>query len=148
LEDVVEDTRTDGDRHSGRLNCTGSEDVTRERRYAPRAFRDATRTSHLVRHRRYPYVRGAACSPTLGVSPPLSRLGAPGSPPLARTGARPSLALWIGEPPAPRHRSRNRRRYFRSRNPPSPQPLAGGPSPRELSGNRHRRTRLGGYRRS
>jgi hypothetical protein len=32
LEDVVEDTRTNGDHHSGRPNCAGSEDVTRDRR--------------------------------------------------------------------------------------------------------------------
>jgi hypothetical protein len=34
MEDVVDDTRTDGGRHSARTNCVGSEDVTRDHRYA------------------------------------------------------------------------------------------------------------------
>jgi hypothetical protein len=79
-----------------RPTCAGSEDVTRDRRCAhlapsvtllePRALCDAvaTRTSG-----------GAACSPALGV--PLPR--DPGPPPLARTGAPPSLVLYIGKPP-------------------------------------------------
>jgi hypothetical protein len=33
-EDIVEDTRTDGDHHSSRPNCAGSEDVTHDRRCA------------------------------------------------------------------------------------------------------------------
>jgi hypothetical protein len=88
-EEAIEDKRTDGGCHSGRPNCTGSEDVTRDRRYVhlmpsvttlePRASSDAvaTRTS-----------RGAICSPTLGVSPPLACLEAPWSSSLARIGAR------------------------------------------------------------
>jgi hypothetical protein len=59
LEDVVDDTSIDGSRHSGRPNCVGSEDVTREARpslHAPRALRDVARTSCLVRRRRYSHV--------------------------------------------------------------------------------------------
>jgi hypothetical protein len=81
---------------------------------------------------------GAACSPTLGVSPPRAL----GTLPLTRTGAPPSLALWIREltpptwePPPPR---------VRVREPRPPQPSTGGPPWRTLSGNRRRRTCLGG----
>jgi hypothetical protein len=117
-KEAVEDKRTDGDCHSGRPNCAGSKDVTCDRHSAhlapsvttlePRASSStvATRMS-----------RGATCSLALGVSPPLACLGASWSPSLARTGPRaPSLALWIGKPPPPHHRSGNRLRYSESRN--------------------------------
>jgi hypothetical protein len=42
-----------------------------------------------------------ACPPSLGVPPPLARLGASGSLSLARTRTQPWLTLWIGEPPPP-----------------------------------------------
>jgi hypothetical protein len=51
----------------------------------------------------------------------------------------PSLRLGIEEPP-PSH--------VWVREPPPPQPSARGPPPRALSGNRRRRTRLGGHHRS
>jgi hypothetical protein len=127
-------------RHSGRTNYVESEDVMRNHCCAhlppfvtplePRASCGAfaTRTSG-----------GAACSPALGVPPPLARLGAPGSALHARTGASPSLALWIGESPPLR---------VRVGEPRPPQPPVGGPPSCALSGNRRRRTRLGGRCRS
>jgi hypothetical protein len=147
-EDVVDDTSTDGGRHSGRPNYAGSEDVMRDRRCVhlapsvtplePRASCGtvATRTSG-----------SAACSPALGVSPPRG----PRDAAAACTGAPPSLAiwiresrpptweppplLWIVEPPPPR---------IQVGEPRPPQPSAGGLSSRAHSGNRRRRTRLGG----
>jgi hypothetical protein len=92
LKYVVDDTSTDGGRHSGRPNCTGSEYVTRDRRCA-----------HLA-----PYVTPLARLPW-----ECCRLGATGTPPLAHTGPHRRLPSGSG---SRRHRPGNRRHYSGSRN--------------------------------
>jgi hypothetical protein len=59
-EDVVDETSTNVGRHSGRPNCAGSEDVTRDHRCAHLApsMMPLARTSHLMRRRRYSHVEG------------------------------------------------------------------------------------------
>jgi hypothetical protein len=124
---------------------------------APRTFRDAARTSRLVCRRRYSHIEGRRLLAGLGSA---AASGAPGTPLLARTRALSSLALWIGEPPPPTWEPPPLFRIEESPpphvevgeprppqpphvevgEPRPPQPLAGGPPPRELSGNRRRRT--------
>jgi hypothetical protein len=82
----------DGGRHSGRPNCVGSDDVTRDHccmHLAPSMTPLEPRASCGTVASRT--LGGAACSPALGVPPPLTRLGAPGTPQLARTWPRRRL---------------------------------------------------------
>jgi hypothetical protein len=86
--------------------------------------------------------RGVACSSALEVSPSQG----PGTPSHARTRALPLLALWIGEPPTWEPPSllwieESPPPHVEVGEPRPPQPLAGGPPPLALSGNRRRRTR-------
>jgi hypothetical protein len=142
-EDVVDDISTNVGRHSGRPNCSGSEDVTRDHRCAHLApsMTPLARTSRLMHRRRYSHVEGRRLLVGLGSA----AASGPGTSPLARTRVPLSLALWIGEPPpqtwAPPP-------LLRIEEPPpprvevrEPQSPAGSPPPRTLSGNHRRRTR-------
>jgi hypothetical protein len=130
-EDVVKDTRSEGGRQLGRLNCTGSEDITHDHRRTHLVpFVDAARSSrpvrcrrclHVGRHHRHSWVMVCLCRSDLGCDvvarPPWERccrlpahLGSaatshpprgPGSPPHARPKAPTSLARLIREPPPP-----------------------------------------------
>jgi hypothetical protein len=90
LEDIVDDTSTDGGRHSCRLNCAGSEDVTHDRRcthlapsvtsLVPRASCGAIATRMSG---------SAACSPVLGVPPPRGPRDTAACPHSGPTVARP-----------------------------------------------------------
>jgi hypothetical protein len=83
---------------------------------APHAFGDDTRTSCLVRRCRYSHVEGRHLLAHLG-SVAASRLPRGPVVVVACPHRGPSsLALWIGEPPPPHHRSGNRLRYSESRN--------------------------------
>jgi hypothetical protein len=68
LEDVVDDKSTNVGRHSGRPNCAGSEDVTRDQRCAHLApsVTPLARTSCLMRRRRYSHVVGRRLLAGLG----------------------------------------------------------------------------------
>jgi hypothetical protein len=102
---------------------------------------------------------GTSCSPALGVPPPLASLGASGLSLLARTGARRCSPSGSGRrshrvtdlgtvAATPDRGTAVPRVQDGEPPPPPPQPPAGGLPPRALLGNRHRRTRLGGRRRS
>jgi hypothetical protein len=77
---------------------------------APRTFRDAARTSHLVRRRRYSHIEGRCLLASL-VSAAAS--GPRGRHRLPAQGPRRRLPSGSG---SRCHRSRNRRYYFGSRN--------------------------------
>jgi hypothetical protein len=100
MEVITRAARTTPDRKMSRATTS-----------APRAFRDAARTSRLVRWRRYSHVRRRRLLARLG-SPPASRPPrGPGVAVACPHRAPPSLALWIREPPPPHHRSGNHRHH-------------------------------------
>jgi hypothetical protein len=67
-EHVVDDTSTNVGRHSGRPNCAGMEDVTREHRCAHLvpSMTPLAQTSRLMRRRRYLHVEGRRLLAGLG----------------------------------------------------------------------------------
>jgi hypothetical protein len=120
---------------------------------APRAFRDAARTSCLVRRRRYSHVGGGRPRRVLAnlgsaaASGPRAAAACPHrGPTVARPLDREAAAIDLGTAAATLDRGTVTPRVC-FREPRPPQPPAGGPPPRALSGNRHRRTRMGGRRR-
>jgi hypothetical protein len=83
---------------------------------APRAFRDDARTSSLVRHHHYSHVGGRLLLARLGSATASRSPRGPRVVAACPHRGPPLLALWIGKPPPPCHRSENHRRYSGSRN--------------------------------
>jgi hypothetical protein len=102
-------------RHSGRPNCAGSEDVTRDHRCAhlTPSVTPLARTSHLCVAVATRTSRGTACSPALEVPPPRGPGDAAACPPKGPAVARPldrepPPLLRIEESPPPRVEVRER----------------------------------------